>query len=171
MTRHVNNGDIILTGKQSQGLVSLVIKLGSKLRYGFKSPFTIYSHTAIVYDAELGLVVEAVSHGVVISKLAERFPEGDFDVLHTEVNEHDWKQIEKFLNAVVEAKWRYGFVTFLGLAIYCLTGGALCIQKAGTSICSGLVCDALTRAGYVWNRPPYSMMPADIADQFVNRNY
>ncbi len=39
-------------------------------------------------------------------------------------------------------------------------------QRSGTAICSGFVCDALTRAGYIWPRPPISMMPADLARYF-----
>jgi hypothetical protein len=34
------------------------------------------------------------------------------------------------------------------------------------TICSVFVSDALTRAGYVWPRPPFAMMPADLALYF-----
>lgn len=161
-------GDILLTGRQSQGIVSLAIKLGQKLRFGFKSHYTIWSHTALVIDSDQGLCAEAVSTGVKITKIAERFPEGDYAIVSTGARmlRADRNQVLKFASSVVDAKSHYGFWTFAGLAIYCLTGSALCVQKAGTSICSGFVCDALTRAGYIWERPPYAMMPADIAKHF-----
>ena len=47
-----------------------------------------------------------------------------------------------------------------------MTGAQLCVQLAGTAICSGFVSDALTRAGLIWARPPFSMMPADLARHF-----
>lgn len=165
-TLHV--GDIVFTGKLSQGITSLAIKLGQRLRHGFKSPYVIWSHCAIVVDAEKGLVCEAVSSGVKINAIADRFPDGDFAVLSVgeRLHPHDRGQIMDFLGAVLESKAKYGFWTFAGLALYCLTGSKLCIQKAGTSICSGLVCDAYTRAGVIWERPPYAMTPADIAKHY-----
>jgi hypothetical protein len=60
-------------------------------------------------------------------------------------------------------------VTIFGFGLYCVTGGQICIQKAGTAICSGFVSDALTRAGYIWPRPPFAMMPADLARYFEVR--
>jgi len=165
----LNTGDIVLTGRRSQGLVSQAIRLGSKIRYGFRSPYTVWAHAALVIDAEQFLVAEARSRGVVVSDMRDRFPAGDFAVVPTggSLNEHDLNQVLDFANAVLASRTRYGFVTFIGLGIYCLTGGGLCIQKAGTAICSGFVCDALTRAGYIWNRPPYAMMPSDIAKHFA----
>jgi hypothetical protein len=162
----LHNGDILLTGKKSQHLTSYAIKLGEKLRFGFKSPYTKFSHAAIVVDARNGVVCEALSGGVKRSNIVDRFPDGDFTIINTGVTNLDWGQINAFLANVLSAKWKYGFTTFAGLAIYCLTGSKLCIQSAGTAICSGLVCDALTRAGYIWERPPYAMTPADIAAHF-----
>jgi hypothetical protein len=161
-------GDIVLTGRKSQGIVSLAIKLGSKLRFGMKSPYARWSHAALVVDAEKFLVAEARSHGVVVSDMRARFPTGDFSIIATggQMIATDVEQVLRFADAVVKARTRYGFLTFAGLALYCLTGGKLCLQQAGTAICSGFVCDALTRAGYIWERPPFSMMPADIASHF-----
>jgi hypothetical protein len=34
------------------------------------------------------------------------------------------------------------------------------------SICSGFVCAALTRAGFIWKRPPFAMMPTVLARHF-----
>lgn len=156
-------GDFILTGLKAQGLVSLAIKLGSRIR-GYDKAYRRFSHTALVIDQQ-GTIAEAVSKGVVYSHIS-RFHEADYVVVHTVVDVHDQEQIVAFVDSVVQSKTKYGFGTFVGLGLYCLTGGQWCIQKAGTAICSGLVSDALTRAGHIWERPPYAMMPADLARHF-----
>jgi hypothetical protein len=95
-----------------------------------------------------------------------KYEKDDYVVVRPEVVAHDQEQVLRFARSVLDEKHGYGFVTFLGLALYCLTGAQLCIQQAGTSICSGFVCDALTRAGFIWRRPPFAMMPADLAQTF-----
>jgi hypothetical protein len=161
--REVRAGDFLLTGAAGQGIVSKAIKLGSWLR-SYDKPFRRFSHTVLIVN-ENGLAVEAASEGVRETHIS-KFKDDDYVIVHTNVDEHDQLQLIKFVWAVLEAKTKYGFITFAGLGLYCLTGGQLCIQKAGTAICSGLVCDALTRAGYIWDRPPYAMMPADLAKHF-----
>jgi uncharacterized protein YycO len=156
-------GDFILTGVKAQGIVSLAIKLGAWLRR-YEKPFRRFSHTALVIDDD-GTLAEAVAKGVVRTPLSH-YHDDDYVLVRAGVDEHDAAQVVDFAEAVLEARTKYGFVTFVGLAIYCLTGAQLCIQKAGTAICSGFACDALTRAGFIWPRPPYAMMPADLAKYF-----
>ena len=55
------------------------------------------------------------------------------------------------------------FVANVGLFLWAVTGSNLCLQRAGTATCSGLVACALTRRGFVWSRPPFAMTPAGIA--------
>ena len=166
----MRNGDIILTGRKHQGIASSAIRLGSKLRYGFSSPYAVWPHCAIVYDAARNVSCEAERLGIQLGDITERFG-GDWHLIPTNVSEHDWPQVKAFLDSCLEAKWRYGFATAAGIGVYCLTSlvpflPTICFQKTGTAICSGLVCEALTRAGYVWDLPPYWMMPADIAAHF-----
>lgn len=161
--KNLATGDFLLTGVAHQGPITAAIKLGSAIR-GYDKPFRRFSHTALIIDG-VGNVCEAVDKGVRFANIS-RFKDNDYVIVHTNVDEHDQKQILDYCNAVVAAKYTYGFVTFAGLGLYCLTGGQLCVQKAGTAICSGLVSEALTRAGYVWERPPYAMMPADLAKHF-----
>jgi hypothetical protein len=156
-------GDFILTGVKAQGIVSLAIKLGAWLRR-YEKPFRRFSHTALVIDDE-GTLAEAVAKGVVRTPLSH-YHDDDYVLVRAGVDEHDQKQVVEFAEAVLAARTKYGFLTFVGLAIYCLTGAQLCIQKAGTAICSGFASDALTRAGFIWPRPPYAMMPADLAKYF-----
>lgn len=166
----MRNGDIILTGRKHQGIASEAIRLGSKFRYGFDSPYAVWPHTAIVYDANKMLVCESSKDGVVISSLPERFGD-DWLLVPTEVSEGDWLQVKAFLDSCVAAKWRYGKVTFISLGLYCLAAQipflpTINFETPGTAVCSGLVCQALTRAGYIWELPPDYMMPADIAKHF-----
>lgn len=161
--RDLKAGDFLLTGVKGQGLVSLAIKLGSWMR-GYDKLHRRFSHSALILN-DRGDVAEALSKGVVVNHIS-RFHDDDYVVVHTGIHTFDTSQVLQFVRSVVDARTKYGFVTFFGLAIYCLTGGQLCIQQAGTAICSGLVADALTRAGFIWERPPYAMMPADLAKHF-----
>jgi hypothetical protein len=162
------NGDVVLIDKLSQGWISASIKLGAKLRHGFLSSHTRYSHVAIVYDASnqnAVVIAEAVAGGVVHLAFLSKYDTSYYDVVHTRVDDHDWAQMKTFIDDVIEARTEYGYLTYLGLTLYALTGTSVCIQRAGTAICSGLACDALTRAGIVWKRPPYACTPADISAQ------
>ena len=161
-TAAITAGDVILTGKKSQGAVSVAIKIGEALRGHRKE--ARFSHCLLALDSD-GTLIEAAAKGVRVTSVGA-LHEGDWEHIPVGVAEHDMRQIRVFCDAVLEARWKYGFATFAGLALYCLTGGQLCVQKAGTAICSGLVAEALTRAGVVWERPPYACMPADIYEHF-----
>jgi hypothetical protein len=159
----VSVGDFLLTGVKAQGIVSWAIKTGALLRR-YPKPFRRFSHTALVIDPD-GTLAEAKATGVVRSPISDYEP-ADYVIVRTQVDEHDARQLLAFAESVLAARTRYGFVTFAGLALYCLTGAQLCIQQAGTAICSGFVSDALTRSGFIWPRPPFAMMPADLAQHF-----
>jgi hypothetical protein len=156
-------GDFLLTGVRAQGVVSWAIKTGSWLR-GYEAPYRRFSHTALVVS-ENGDLVEALGGGVKRTHLS-KYEAADYVLVRTDVDEHDRIQVLALAHSVLEAKTKYGFATIVGLALYCVTGAQLCIQVAGTAICSGFVSDALTRAGFVWRRPPFAMMPADLARHF-----
>jgi len=156
-------GDFLLTGVKSQGIISWAIKAGAWLRR-YEKPFRRFSHSALVIGED-GTIAEALAAGVKKGNLT-KYQADDYVLVRTEVDDHDRPQVLAFAKSVLDAKSKYGFVTFIGLALYCLTGAQLTIQQAGTSICSGFVSDALTRAGHIWARPPYAMMPADLARHF-----
>jgi hypothetical protein len=161
--RALQTGDILLTGVKAQGPVSRAIKVGSWAR-GHDKPYRRFSHAALVTGPEH--VTEArAGGGVKVTPISE-YKWDDYVIVRNDIVPEDKEQIKAFAEAVLNARTGYGFWTIVGLFIYCATGGGLCIQKAGTAICSGFVCDALTRAGYIWDRPPYAMMPADIAKHF-----
>jgi hypothetical protein len=162
-------GDFLLTGLKAQGVVSWAIKAGSWLRR-YEAPYRRFSHTALVIGDD-GALAEALRRGVQRTHLSKYEPE-NYVLVRTGVNENDRRQVLKFAESVLDPKRKtgYGFVTIAGLALYCFTGAQICIQQAGTAICSGFVSDALTRAGYVWRRPPFAMMPADLARCFDVRS-
>jgi hypothetical protein len=162
----IRNGDVVLVEGREQGLVSASIAVGARLRYGQGSPHARYSHVALVYDVPAQdpdsiLVVEATAASGVQRAFLTKYWKR-CKIVHARVDEHDWRQVREFLDDVVDARTGYGMLTYLGLTLYALTGSRLCLQTAGTATCSGLVCDALTRAGFIWDRPPYACTPADI---------
>ena len=164
----LRNGDIVLVDRRSQGLVSEAIRLGAKLRYGFTSPHAQYVHVAIVYDASepsAVRIVEATAASGVQEAFLAKYDPSEYDVIHMKVDDADWRQVHAFLKQVLDARTGYDYLTHLGLLLYSVTGSRVCVQRAGTAICSGLVCDALTRAGKIWERPPYACTPADISRQ------
>ena len=166
MSARIRNGDVVLVDRNAQGPIAVSIRLGSMLRYGVASPHTRYSHAAIVYYAsalDAVRIVEATAASGVQIALLPKYDDSHSDVVATHVDEHHWPDVKRYLDDVLEARTSYDFVTYIGLTMYSLTGTKLCIQRAGSAICSGLVCDALTRAGIVWPRPPFACTPADIS--------
>jgi hypothetical protein len=160
-------GDVLLTGVKQTNIFSRAIKLGAMLR-GYDKKYRRFSHAALVIDPD-GTLAEALSNGVHRSPIS-KYDEPNYRIVHTHVDEHDQAQLLDFTNSVLKArKIGYGRLTIAGLALYCLTGAPICVETAGTAICSGFVCDALTRAQFIWKRPPFAMMPADLAKAFEVR--
>jgi hypothetical protein len=161
-------GDFLLTGVTQQGIISRAIKVGSWLRR-YDRGYRRFSHAALVISSD-GTLAEALAHGVCRNPIS-KYDVHNYRIVRTHVDEHDRAQVLSFANSVLESRENgYGYPTIAGLALYCLTGAQLCIQTAGTAICSGFVSDALTRAGFIWERPPFAMMPADLARHFSVRD-
>ena len=163
----VRDGDVVLV--RDSGLVARSIAFGAERHYGRYSPHIKWTHVAIVYDATAQgavRIAEATSRDGVHRALLAKYRSRDTKIVHMGVAEHDWDQVKRFLDSTF-GREGYGWVTYLGLFLYDLMGTRLCLQLAGTTICSGLVCDALTRAGIIWPRPPYACTPADIDAHLV----
>jgi hypothetical protein len=148
--------------------IALSIKLGTVMRFGRGTPYAKWTHAALVLEVESQdpntiKIVEATRATGVHWTYLHKYAGYDTKILHTHVTPDDWVEVRRFLQLVLDTRERYDPVTYLGLTLYALTGTNLCIQEAGTATCSGLVCEALTRAGYIWTRPPYACTPADIA--------
>ena len=166
MAETIRPGDVVLVDELGQGWVSWAIAVGAKLTYGPDTPNAKWTHVAIVYEAtsqdpDAISIVEATSlkgvHKAFLSKYRKR------KIVHTNVDAHDWRQVEEFLDNVLRKREGYDFVANVGLFLWAVTGSNLCLQRAGTATCSGLVACALTRRGFVWSRPPFAMTPAGIA--------
>jgi hypothetical protein len=110
-------------------------------------------------------IVEATALSGVQRVYLSKYRGCEYVVVHTHVGPQDFKQVRRYLDSVLEERARYDFSTIAGLSLYAATGSKLCVQHAGSVTCSGLVCEALTRAGIVWKRPPFACTPADISAQ------
>jgi hypothetical protein len=165
----VRVGDCLLTGVKSQGLVSWPIKTGSLLR-GFDALLRRFLHPALVFG-------EGRHHRRGCGRRCRE--EQPVEVRQGRpcrrpyrVDDHDREQVLRFVESVLDEKGRrhgrqaYGYVMFAGVALYCPDGVPIYVQEAAASICSGLLCDALTRAGFIWERPLFAMMPANLAEHF-----
>jgi hypothetical protein len=160
----LRNGDVVLVKSLPGALTSLSIRLGEWRHYGVSSPHAQWTHCAMVYDVsnqDAIVIIEATGRGGVHTVFLDKYA-ARAEVVHTQVDGKDWDEVKRFLDSVLAERESYGWVTWFGLLLYDLTGTQVCLQRAGTLICSGLVCDALTRAGFVWRRPPFACTPADI---------
>ncbi len=153
-------GDFILTSGDYWS--SKLIRWGQHLR--FDAQFARYNHAALVigHDGELA---EALGQGVVESHVSKYRPE-DYYVVKVGASEEDQEQIVRYAEAVLAARYRYGWLTIVSVTLTLLTGSSLVFGMAGTAICSGFVASGLVRAGYIFPVPPDHMTPADLADFF-----
>lgn len=138
-----------------------------------------FSHSALITGiARDGtvMVTEAVKRGVLEQPF--HYSDEDYVVIDTGLDDLSRLRAVEFATDVVTAREKYGFVAIFGLFLYCVTGTKLCMQWAGTSICSGFICNALGGLGpdgyrgklrYTWDRPPFSMMPSNLAAHFKIR--
>ena len=172
MATPIRPGDVVLVQGRGQGLVSDMIRFGAELTYGPDNPYAQWTHVAIVYEAtsqdpDAIRIVEATAKAKVHTAFLSKYPKRR--IVHTNVDPHDWAQVRTFLDCVLSARAGYDFVANVGLFLWAVVGTSICIQRAGTATCSGLVADALTRRGFVWSRPPYAMTPAGIASDLERR--
>ena len=153
-------GDLILT--HNPYWTSRIIRFGQRLRYPAEAAF--YNHVAVAYDSR-GTIVEALGGGVEKRHISA-YEGTPYYVVKIGAGSGDRRQVVNFLDAVLEARWRYGYLTILSVALTLLTGYSLVFARSGTAICSGLASEALTRCGEVFEKPPAFMVPADLARHF-----
>jgi hypothetical protein len=156
-------GDFGVAGVNSQGWVSKLIKLGA-LVAGYPADARRFSHAFLIVS-ERGDIAEAVKRGVRPAHISKYDP-NDIEIVRMNVDAHDQAQIQAFAKSVMDAKWRYGFLTFAACGFNCLFAPLkwmpFSFSVSHTAICSGFVADALTRAGVIWSKPVEVMMPADL---------
>jgi hypothetical protein len=154
-------GDFILT--RDDYWFSRLVRVGQGLR--FRGPERVYArwnHAAVVED-ESGNLIEANDQGIVRTHL-EWYRDVEYYYVRIEASAADRAQVTDF------ARWalgqRYGYLTLLSIAVALLTGGKLVLGLQGQYICSGLVARCLERAGYIFDKVPSEVMPADLARYF-----
>lgn len=153
-------GDLILT--HNPYWTSRIIRFGQRLRYDRAHAF--YNHVAVVYDSR-GTIVEALGGGVEKRHISV-YRDTPYYVVRVGAGSGDRRQVVNFLDAVLDAKWRYGFLTIASVALTLLSGYSVVFARSGTAICSGLAAEALTRCGEIFDKPPAFVIPADLARHF-----
>ena len=152
-------GDFILT--YNKGLVPNLIRFGQRLKY--KSSDTAkWNHAAIIVSQD-GDIIEAMSRGIRRSHISAY---GEKVIVDSAASPADRAQMVQFANYCADTREKYGFVTFISIAVTLLSRLRMQVSTKHTHICSGLVADALTRSGVIWDQSPDFVMPADLAKKF-----
>jgi uncharacterized protein YycO len=155
-------GDFFLTVKT--GLMWRLITWGMARRFrGDLKKFARWNHAGL-FVTHNGDIVEATHKGVIRSHISE-YKGREYIIVSPKI----WTQDDRF-QMIDFVRWAtgkpYGFLTILGLAVWSLLGGSFDVSLDGTLICSGLVARALERAGYIFDRDPSRVTPADLARHF-----
>ncbi len=151
-------GDFFLVN--GSGPIRRMIQLGQGLR--FTREEAKWNHAGL-FVGETGQIVEALTSDVTAGNIS-KYLHVEYIVVHVGANGQDQDQMLKFATWALGKE--YGFMSDISLALSCLVGGKLSFGIDGQVICSGLVARALERAGYVFDRDPSHVMPADLARVF-----
>ena len=154
-------GDFILVS--SKGILAKIIRFGQFIRYhGDLRPFSHWNHSAMIVD-DAGTIVEAVGRGVITSNI-EEYKDIEYYYVSTKLNKQSREQAVVACNSFI--KDRYSWLTIFSIALELLTGVKIQLSSNNTMICSAVVAQSLWAGGYVFDRNPYQMMPADLAASF-----
>lgn len=156
-----NPGDFILVS--TTGILAKFIRFGQFVRYhGAMKPFAYWNHAAMIVD-EQGTIVEAVGRGVRYSHIDE-YKDVEYYLVNTKLNKQSREQAVAACKSFVKDK--YGWFTIASIATELLTGIKLQFSLNNSMICSAVVAQSLWAGGFIFNRNPYQMMPADLASAF-----
>jgi hypothetical protein len=146
-------------------LMARLIRLGQRLRFtGDQRKYAWWNHVALVLD-DKGCLVEALSGGVEEHSIT-KYLGTDYYLIEFDLSTEDEQEVVAFAQSVLAAREGYDWWTIASLVVSQLTGCRIVFGKIGTAICSGLVSEALVRAGAIFPRPPDYMTPADLAVYF-----
>lgn len=157
-------GDFILT--HSSGLFGRLIRFGESLRYwGEDAKYARWNHAALIATAD-GWLIEALSHGVVMTPISHYTPT-EYFLVHLNDSDAD---IRDRGQAVAYARYclgeGYGWLTICNIALALLTGCKFTFGIDGQVICSGLVARCLERTSIIFPGAASNVSPADLAKQF-----
>lgn len=154
-------GDVVLAHsrltRNPASWFGVAIRFGQWL-YRPTREFRWFNHAALIVSPS-GDLVEALGRGITRTHISA-YDRADIRIAPVEMSVEDWHQIEFFANWNVG--YRYGFATIASIALWLLFRAEFFFSSKG-AICSGFVARAMERAGYVFDRPPSHVMPADLA--------
>jgi uncharacterized protein YycO len=157
-------GDVFFVA--GTGPISACIRLAQRLRPALR-PFCRWTHCGIAISRTD--VVEAHFQGVRRVPFAVATgPKEPYRLVPVPMSPEDRREIITYGESVVGEE--YGVLQILGIALSLLTAGKLAIGENRHLICSQLVACALERAGYIWDRDPSEITPADVARALKARN-
>lgn len=152
-------GDFILV--HGKGFAPRMIQFGESLR--FSKSCSYWNHAAIYIGNDTFIEAKG-GHRARYTRLQD-YSNEEVKIVSVPCEDDAMRE-----NAVIFAKSQlgkgYGYVTILSLILWCLFGGKLTIGISGTDICSGLVARATERMGFIYDRDPETVMPADLASYF-----
>ena len=121
-----------------------------------------YSHVVPLLDSENG--ADAQAYGCV-ERPVSVYDDTPRVLVRVDASADDRDQISAFLESVLAARWKYGYLQFAAVTLAMLTGWKLTFGVAGTSICSALAASALTRAGFIFDTEPAYVTPKALAEK------
>lgn len=155
-------GDFVVTHGHS--VVSRAIRFGQRLRC--PKEFAAWNHAALVVSED-GEIAEALSEGVERHHIS-RYEREDYYLARISASDEDRRQMMAFAESVLAFRggrqgMAYAWLVIASIALNLLTGSRLVFGRSGTTICSGFVAEAMTRAGYIFRKPASHVMPAELA--------
>jgi len=156
------------------GIIGKAIRVGEALR-GNKNGAK-WNH-AFLLSEQLPdgdwLIIQAEAHGVTCDKrLSQVAPNGHYEIIPLPNYRVKRENVMVFANQQVGTK--YGIVTILSCVLDILLPDAICLRRANTWICSGLVAASLMFGGW-WDiigaakQDIYTITPAELHDLMVNQ--
>jgi hypothetical protein len=153
-------GDLLL--KAGRDGFSPLVRFGQSLRYPERH--ARYTHVAFVAGRD-GELIEATWRGVLRTHLS-KYESDEYVFVRIDADEKDRSQALAFAESVADERWGYGYLGIVSVVLWLLTGTRLWFGLSGTAFCSALGAEADARCGYVWPKPPFAMLPADLAAFF-----
>jgi len=160
-------GDVILT--HSRNWVGWLIRFGQALRFrGDRRVYANWNHACLAVSPSV--VVEALSHGVVLSPIS-KYEQTEFALVRTPLSAEDQEQMVQFAAAVVRERTKYGYFEIASLALSLLWPfkRKLRFLNIATIICSGLVAEIRVRGWDIFPEAPIFMEPAGLAEHYDAR--
>ena len=160
-------GDIVLC--HSKGIIGKAIRFAE--RHDGEGSSSKWNHVAVLNTRVDGkwLVIQAEAKGVTNDKFLDSIaPGGEYEIIPLP-DKVDRAEFLDFCRSQVGSK--YGFLTIISCALDMYLPDAICLRKAGTWICSGLVAGGLWFSGYknayMWP-DLYTVTPAQIASSLTS---